>query len=82
MSRAIWNPKGMRRSIRAGVNGGHPERANRSGLKMGAGSSPHYGGRRRFSHSPIAPRCLLAARYGRFTCDSQETCMRPRPQAG
>ena len=28
-----------------------------------ARSSPHYGGEG-VTHSPIAPRCLLAARYG------------------
>jgi hypothetical protein len=40
---------------------------NRS-AKDGARSSPHYGGEG-VTHSPIVPRCLLAARYGRFMCD-------------
>src|SRR3979411_1174495 len=41
---------------------------NRS-AKDGIRSSPHYGGEG-VTHSPIAPRCLLAARYGRFMRDS------------
>jgi hypothetical protein len=40
---------------------------NRS-AKDGVRSSPHYGGEG-VTHSPIVPRCLLAARYGRFMCD-------------
>src|SRR3979490_338647 len=40
---------------------------NRS-AKDGIRSSPHYGGEG-VTHSPIAPRCLLAARYGRFMRD-------------
>jgi hypothetical protein len=40
---------------------------NRS-AKDGVRSSPHYGGEGT-THSPIVPRCLLAARYGRFTRD-------------
>ena len=40
---------------------------NRS-AKDGVRSSPHYGGEG-VTHSPIAPRCLLAARYGRFMRD-------------
>src|SRR5271155_5699808 len=46
---------------------------NRS-AKDGARSSPHYGGEG-ITHSPIVPRCLLAARCGRFMCD-------PRRPAG
>src|ERR1700739_3964391 len=46
---------------------------NRS-AKDGARSSPHYWDEGA-THSPIAPRCLLAARYGRFMCD-------PRRPAG
>ena len=42
-----------------------------SPAKDGARSSPHYGGEG-VSHTPIAPRCLLAARYGRFTCPHQD----------
>lgn len=34
----------------------------------GARSSPHYGGEG-VTHSPIVPRCLLTARYGRFMRD-------------
>src|SRR5258705_6139011 len=40
---------------------------NRS-AKDGERSSPHYGGEG-VTHSPIEPRCLLAARYGRFMRD-------------
>src|SRR6266513_6499718 len=40
---------------------------NRS-AKDGARSSPHYGGEG-VTHSPIVPRCLLTARYGRFMRD-------------
>ena len=40
---------------------------NRS-AKDGVRSSPHYGGEG-VTHSPIVPRCLLAARYGRVMCD-------------
>src|SRR6266852_6846475 len=46
---------------------------NRS-AKDGARSSPHYWDEGA-THSPIAPRCLLTARYGRFMCD-------PRRPAG
>ena len=46
---------------------------NRS-AKDGARSSPHYWDEGA-THSPIAPRCLLAARYGRFMSD-------PRRPAG
>ena len=40
---------------------------NRS-AKDGTRSSPQYGGEG-VTHSPIVPRCLLAARYGRFMRD-------------
>src|SRR5260370_42567654 len=40
---------------------------NRS-AKDGERSSPHYGGEG-VTHSPIEPRCLLTARYGRFMRD-------------
>jgi hypothetical protein len=40
---------------------------NRS-AKDGIRSSPHYGGEG-VTHSPIVPRCLLTARYGRFMRD-------------
>src|SRR6266513_4357113 len=40
---------------------------NRS-AKDGARSSPHYGGEG-VTHSPIVPRCLLTARYGRLQRD-------------
>ena len=74
VSRAIWNPKGMRRSIGLQSMGATPK-TNRS-AKDGARSSPHYGGEG-VSHSPIAPRCLLAARYGRFTCDPRRPACVP-----
>ena len=40
---------------------------NRS-AKDGIRSSPHYWGEG-VTHSPIVPRCLLTARYGRFMRD-------------
>ena len=40
---------------------------NRS-AKDGIRSSPQYGGEG-VTHSPIVPRCLLTARYGRFMRD-------------
>jgi len=57
--------EGSEEKYRAVINRGHP-RMNRS-AKDGARSSPHYGDEG-ITHSPIAPRCLLAARYGRFMC--------------
>src|SRR5271156_547036 len=54
---------------------GATPKTNRS-AKDGARSSPHYGGEG-VSHSPIAPRCLLAARYGRFTCDPRRPACVP-----
>ena len=66
MSGAIRNPKGLRRSIGLQSMGATPT-MNRS-AKDGARSSPHYGGEG-VTHSPIVPRCLLAARYGRFMRD-------------
>ena len=66
VSGAIRNPKGLRRSIGAVIDWGRPL-MNRS-AKDGIRSSPHYGGEG-VTHSPIAPRCLLAARYGRFMRD-------------
>jgi hypothetical protein len=64
VSGVIRNPKGLRRSI--GLEWGRPL-MNRS-AKDGIRSSPHYRGEG-VTHSPIAPRCLLAARYGRFMRD-------------
>src|SRR5208337_2661362 len=74
VSGAIRNPKGMRRSIGLQSMGATPK-TNRS-AKDGARSSPHYGGEG-VSHSPIAPRCLLAARYGRFECDPRRPACVP-----
>jgi len=54
---------------------GATPKTNRS-AKDGARSSPHYGGEG-VSHSPIAPRCLLAARYGRFTGDPRRPACVP-----
>ena len=48
---------------------------NRS-AKDGARSSPHNGDEG-VTHSPIAPRCLLAARYGRFMCDPRRPALVP-----
>jgi hypothetical protein len=66
VSGAIRNPKGLRRSIGLQSMGATPT-MNRS-AKDGARSSPHYGGEG-VTHSPIVPRCLLTARYGRFMRD-------------
>jgi hypothetical protein len=44
---------------------------NRS-AKDGARSSLHYGGEGD-THPPIVPRCVRAARYGRFECDPRRT---------
>src|ERR1035437_2001548 len=46
---------------------------NRS-AKDGVRSSPHYGGEG-VTHSPIVPRCLLTARYGRFMRDPRSENM-------
>src|SRR5271166_4083521 len=74
VSGAIRNPKGMRRSIGLQSMGATPK-MNRS-AKDGARSSPQYGGEG-VSHSPIAPRCLLAARYGRFAGDPRRPARVP-----
>src|ERR1700760_3305004 len=63
-------PRGGIRRVCGEVSGcnrlGRP-RMNRS-AKDGIRSSPHYGGEGA-THSPIVPRCLLTARYGRFMRD-------------
>src|SRR6266481_5169573 len=66
--------EGFEEKYRAVIEWGRPL-MNRS-AKDGARSSPHYGGEG-VSHSPIAPRCLLAARYGRFTCDPRRPACVP-----
>ena len=58
--------EGFEEKYRAVIDWGRPL-MNRS-AKDGIRSSPHYGGEG-VTHSPIAPRCLLAARYGRFMRD-------------
>ena len=58
--------EGFEEKYRAVIEWGRPL-MNRS-AKDGIRSSPHYGGEG-VTHSPIAPRCLLAARYGRFMRD-------------
>jgi hypothetical protein len=58
--------EGFEEKYRAVIDRGRPL-MNRS-AKDGIRSSPHYGGEG-VTHSPIAPRCLLAARYGRFMRD-------------
>ena len=57
---------GYAEKYRAVIDWGRP-RMNRS-AKDGIRSSPHYGGEG-VTHSPIVPRCLLTARYGRFMRD-------------
>ena len=64
--------EGFEEKYRAVIDWGRP-RMNRS-AKDGARSSPQYGGEG-VTHSPIVPRCLLTARYGRFMRD-------PRRPAG
>ena len=66
--------EGFEEKYRAVIEWGRPL-MNRS-AKDGIRSSPHYGGQG-VSHSLIAPRCLLAARYGRFTCDSRRPACVP-----
>lgn len=58
--------EGFEEKYRAVIEWGRPL-MNRS-AKDGIRSSPHYWGEG-VTHSPIAPRCLLAARYGRFMRD-------------
>jgi hypothetical protein len=58
--------EGYAEKYRAVIDWGRP-RMNRS-AKDGIRSSPHYGGEG-VTHSPIVPRCLLTARYGRFMRD-------------
>jgi len=74
VSGAIRNPKGLRRSIGLQSMGATPT-MNRS-AKDGARSSPHCWDEGA-THSPIAPRCLLAARYGRFMCDPRRPATVP-----
>ena len=64
--------EGFEEKYRAVIDWGRP-RMNRS-AKDGIRSSPQYGGEG-VTHSPIVPRCLLTARYGRFMRD-------PRRPAG
>src|SRR5207253_9127748 len=63
--RSDLESEGFEEKYRAVIDWGEP-RMNRS-AKDGARSSPHYGGEG-VTHSPIVPRCLLTARYGRFMC--------------
>ena len=58
--------EGFEEKYRAVIDWGRPL-MNRS-AKDGIRSSPQYGGEG-VTHSPIAPRCLLTARYGRFMRD-------------
>ena len=58
--------EGYAEKYRAVIDRGRPW-MNRS-AKDGIRSSPHYGGEGA-THSPIVPRCLLTARYGRFMRD-------------
>jgi hypothetical protein len=58
--------EGFEEKYRAVINGGDPD-DEQVGQRW-ARSSPHYGGEG-VTHSPIVPRCLLAARYGRFMRD-------------
>jgi len=54
------SPKGLRRSIRAVIDLGEtPD--EQVGQRWGK-VEPAVWGRRRYSHSPIVPRCLLTAR--------------------
>jgi len=62
--------EGFEEKYRAVIKWGKP-RMNRS-AKDGGKVEPAVWGRRR-SHSPIAPRCLLTARYGRFIRDPRRS---------
>src|SRR3984957_19628034 len=66
--------EGYAEKYRAVIDLGRP-RMNRS-AKDGIRSSPHYGGEG-VTHSPIVPRCLLTARYGRFMCDPRRPACVP-----
>ena len=70
--RSDLESEGFEEKYRAVIDWGEP-RMNRS-AKDGARSSPHYGDEGA-THSPIAPRCLLAARYGRFMCDPRRPAL-------
>src|SRR6478736_7777511 len=65
--------EGFEEKYRAVIEWGRPL-MNRS-AKDGIRSSPHYWGEG-VTHSPIAPRCLLAARYGRFMRDPRRPVIR------
>ena len=65
---------GATRLLRAVINGGHP---NDEPVGPRWGKVEPALRRRRRSHSPTAPRCLRAARYGRTTCDLRRTGFRP-----
>src|ERR1039457_4878209 len=71
--------EGFEEKYRAVIEWGRP-RMNRS-AKDGARSSPHYGGEG-VTHSPIVPRCLLTARYGRFMRDPRRPAWVPAQRPG
>ena len=66
--------EGFAEKYRAVIEWGRPL-MNRS-AKDGIRSSPHYGGEG-VTHSPIVPRCLLTARYGRFMRDPRRPACVP-----
>src|SRR5208337_783991 len=72
--RSDLESEGHEEKYRAVVNGGDPE-DEQVGQRWGKVEPALWG--EGVSHSPIAPRCLLAARYGRFTCDPRRPACVP-----
>jgi len=66
--------EGFEEKYRAVINGGYPD-DEQVGQRWGKVEPALWGQRR--SHSPIAPRCLLAARYGRFMRDPRRPARVP-----
>jgi hypothetical protein len=66
--------EGLEEKYRAVINGGYPE-DEQVGQRWGKVEPALWGQRR--SHSPIVPRCLLTARYGRFMSDPRRPARVP-----
>src|SRR6478672_174619 len=71
--------EGFEEKYRAVINGGDPE-DEQVGQRWGK-VEPAYGGEG-VTHSPIVPRCLLTARYGRFMRDPRRPVWCPGLQPG
>jgi hypothetical protein len=72
--RSDLESEGFEEKYRAVINGGYPE-DEQVGQRWGKVEPALWGQRR--SHSPIVPRCLLMARYGRFMCDPRRPAAVP-----